>query len=123
MSLKLEEKKITIDGAVYPLRCNMSVLERLQDGPGQGAIGTMMEMPTYQAIFEILKAMLDDACEDNPELTEVPMKKLKKLYSPADLGEMGIFRMFVRSLTVVSDSGTVSESDTDKNKAPDNSGN
>lgn len=122
MSLKLEEKKITIDGAVYPLRCNMSVLDRLQDGPGNGSIGNMMEIPSYQAIFHIMKAMIDDACEDDPELPEVSMKRLKKLYSPADLGEMGIFRMFVRSLTVVQTYEASGEG-AKKNTAPENSGN
>lgn len=114
MSLKLQEKTIEIDGVRYPIRCNMSVLERLQDGPGGGEIGTLMDRPTYQVIFEILKAMLDDACEDHPELQPVPMRRLKKLYSPGQLGSLGIFRMFTDALTVVSSDG-VSESDTGEN--------
>lgn len=111
MSLKLQEKTIEIDGVRYPIRCNMSVLERLQDGPGGGEIGTLMDRPTYQVIFEILKAMLDDACEDNPDLPPVTMHRLKKLYSPGQLGSIGIFRMFTDALTVVSETG-VSDPDT-----------
>lgn len=116
MSLQLEEKRIEIDGTVYPIRCNMSVLERLQDGPGHGEIGTLLDRPTYQVIFEILKAMLDDACEDNPELPEVQLKRLKKLYSPAQLGTFGIFRMFTEALTVVSED----DSETDAGAAGGN---
>lgn len=121
MSLKLTEKLIEIDGHVYPLRCNMAVLERLQDGPGAGEIGNLLERPTYQVVFDILAAMIADACEDNPELPEISMKRLKKQYSPAQLGEFGIFHMFVESLAV--------PTSTDSSKtetgiiAADNSGN
>lgn len=123
MSLRLQDKIIEIDGHVYPLRCNMAVLERLQDGPGAGNIGSLMSRPAYQVIFEILEAMLADACEDNPNLPIVPMKRLKKLYSPGQLGELGIFLMFVEamSVTVVKNDANVSTADTDKN--PGDSGN
>lgn len=109
--LQLREKTIEIDGVIYPLRCNMAVLERLQDGPGKGEIGSLLEQPTYRVIFEILKAMLDDACEDNPDLPEVTMKRLKKLYSPAQLGELGVFRLFSEALAVPTESESDSAAD------------
>ena len=131
MSLRLKQTSVEIDGVKYPLRCNMAVLERLQDGPGKGEIGGMMQIPTYQAVFEILKAMLDDACEDDESLPVITMRKLKKTFSPADLGELGIFRMFVDSLTVVqqpsgtpnAETGPMSGSDTAENNEPGTPGN
>ena len=100
MSLQLKHKTVEIDGVSYPICFNMSVLERLQDGPGKGSIGHLMELPAYSVVFDMLKAMLDDACEDNPDLPEVSLKRLKKLYSPKELGEMGVLRMFTAALDV-----------------------
>ena len=108
--LQLREKTIEIDGNLYPLRCNMAVLERLQEGPGKGEIGNLLKQPTYKVIFEILKAMLDEACEDDPDLPVVTMRKLKKLYSPAQLGALGVFRLFSEALDVPPEAE--SESDT-----------
>ena len=101
MSLQIKESCIEIDGHSYPLRCNMSVLEKIQDDYCDGEIGNMYKMQSYQAIFVILKAMIDDACEDDPDLPPVEMKRLKKLFSPRDLGEKGIFKMFVLSMDVL----------------------
>ena len=121
MSFRLPLNTVEIDGTKYTLRCNMSVLDRLQDGQ-DGDIGKLYYMPSYQAVFLILKAMLDDYCEDE-SLEEVPMKRLKKLYSPHDVAEWGVFRMFVDSMNVLGDgmlstAGTGTESGT-----PENSGN
>jgi len=121
MSIRMPETTVEIDGVKYTLRCNMAVLERLQDGQN-GDIGAMFQTPIYQAVFLILKAMLDDYCEDHG-LEEVSMKRLKKLYSPADVASWGVFRMFAQSMMTesapaVSDSNTKTESGT-----PENSGN
>lgn len=128
MSLRLKETSATINGHVYPLRCNMSVLERLQDEFGDGEIGNLYKMQSYKVIFAIMKTMLDDACEDNPDLPVIEMKQLKKMYSPSDLGEMGIFKMFVLSMDVLPEEtrqlAEVSGSDTDnKPGTPEPSGN
>ena len=122
MSIKIRSKVVNIDGVNYTLRCNMAVLDRLQDGQ-DGDIGVLMEKPSYQAIFLILKSMLDDYCED-AGLDEVPMRRLKKLYSPADVAGWGVFRMFVDSMTVFPAGNTVSDPDTGtKSGPPENSGN
>ncbi len=119
MSIQLAKKKVEIDGVEYTLCCNMSVLERLQDGQ-DGDIGHLYQIPIYQAVFLILKAMLDDYCEDEG-LIEVPMKRLKKLFSPAQIAEWGVFRMFADSMMVTTASSEkVSDPDTE---LPENSGN
>ena len=122
MSIKIPSKVVNIDGVNYTLRCNMAVLDRLQDGQ-DGDISALMDKPTYQAVFIILKAMLDDYCED-AGLEEIPMRRLKKLYSPADVAGWGVFRMFVDSMTVFPAGNTVSDPDTGtKSGPPENSGN
>lgn len=121
MSIRIPERSVEIDGVSYTLRCNMSVLERLQDGQ-DGDIGALIQMPTYKAVFLILKAMLDDCCEDRG-LPEVQMSRLKKLYSPADVADWGVFRMFVESMAVQI-MPPASEPDTGIDAAaPENSGN
>lgn len=121
MSIRIPERTVEIDGVKYTLRCNMAVLERLQDGQ-DGDIGALYQKPTYQVVFLILKAMLDDYCEDH-DLPEVQMKHLKKLYSPHDIAEWGVFRMFVDSM-VVGSATVVSETDTGTDSGtPENSGN
>ena len=122
MSIRIPSTVVSIDGVNYTLRCNMAVLERLQDGQ-DGDIGALMQKPTYQVVFLILKAMLDDYCEDSG-LEEVPMRRLKKLYSPADVAGWGVFRMFVESMNVIHADTPVSDPDTGtKSGPPENSGN
>ena len=122
MSIRIPSKAVEIDGVKYTLRCNMAVLDRLQDGQ-DGDIGALMQIPTFQAVFLILKAMLDDYCED-AGLEEIPMRRLKKLYSPADVADMGVFRMFVESMAVSLPGQGVSGTDTEAESGPpENSGN
>lgn len=122
MSIRIPSKTVNIDGTNYTLRCNMAVLDRLQDGQ-DGSITALMEKPAYQVVFLILKAMLDDYCEDFG-LEEVPMRRLKKLYSPADVAGWGVFRMFVDSMSVNLAGNKVSDPDTaPASGPPENSGN
>ena len=122
MSIRIPSTVVSIDGVNYTLRCNMSVLKRLQDRQ-DGDIGALMQKPTYQVVFLILKAMLDDYCED-AGLEEVPMRRLKKLYSPADVAGWGVFRMFVESMNVIHADTPVSDPDTGTtSEPPANSGN
>ena len=122
MSIRIPSKVVSIDGKEYTLRCNMAVLERLQDGQ-DGEIGALMQKATYQSVFLILKAMLDEYCED-AGLEEVPMKRLKKLYTPAEVAGWGVFRMFVESMAVIPGGENVSGPDTKAESGqPENSGN
>ena len=122
MSIRIPSKTVSIDGKEYTLRCNMAVLERLQDGQ-DGDVGALLQKPTYQVVFLILKAMLDEYCED-AGLEEVPMKRLKKLYSPADVAEWGVFWMFAESMAVKISGKEVSGTDIKAESGPpENSGN
>ena len=98
LSLQLETLPIEIDGSVYPLCCNMNVLDKLQNGPGEGEIGKLMQLPGFQAVFLIFEAMIEDACETDPDLPVPDPAKLRRMFSPAQLAKAGIFRMFVRAM-------------------------
>lgn len=98
VSLQLETIELEIDGHIYPLHCNMAVLEKLQNGPGDGEIGKLLDLPSYQVVFEITAAMIEDACEEDPELPVIPVTRLKKLCSPAALAKAGIFRLFTSAI-------------------------
>ena len=121
VSLQLETLPFEIDGSVYPLACNMNVLEKLQNGPGEGEIGKLLELPSYQAVFEIFLAMVEDACEADPELPVPDPKRLKRTFSPAQLAKAGIFRMFFRAINPDAPE-EVSGADTSE-KTPEDSGN
>ena len=105
VSLQLETIELEIDGHIYPLRCNMAVLEKLQNGPGEGEIGKLLDMPSYQVVFEIAAAMIEEACEEDPELPEIPIARLKRICSPSALAKTGIFRMFTAAILPASPAG------------------
>lgn len=121
VSLQLETLPFEINGTIYPLVCNMNVLEKLQNGPGGGEIGKLLELPSYQAVFEIFLAMVEDTCETDPDLPVPDPKQLKRTFSPAQLAKAGIFRMFFRAINPDAPE-TVSDPDTSEGK-PEDSGN
>ena len=124
LSLQLETLPIEIDGSVYPLCINMNVLEKLQNGPGEGEIGKLFDMPSYLVVFQIFEAMIEDACEADPDLPVPDPKRLRRLFSPAQLAKAGIFRMFSRAMNpdMPEEPASGSGEDTEPS-APDPSGN
>lgn len=124
LSLQLETLPFEIDGSVYPLHMNMNVLEKLQNGPGEGEIGKLFEIPSYLVVFQMFEAMIEDACEADPTLPVPDPKRLRRLYSPAQLAKAGIFQMFVRAINpdIPDKPAEVSGPDTD-DEAPDQTGN
>ena len=124
LSLQLETLPIEIDGSVYPLRMNMNVLEKLQNGPGEGEIGKLFEIPSYLVVFQMFEAMIEDACESDPTLPVPDPKRLRRMFSPAQLANAGIFQMFVRAINpdLPDKPAEVSDPDTE-DAAPDQTGN
>ena len=124
LSLQLETLPIEIDGSVYPLRMNMNVLEKLQNGPGEGEIGKLFEIPSYLVVFQMFEAMIEAACESDPTLPVPDPKRLRRMFSPAQLAKAGIFQMFVRAINpdLPDKPAEVSDPDTE-DAAPDQTGN
>ena len=95
-SLRLEELPFELSGKTYLLRCNMAVLETVQEAHG-GNFDEVMDMPVKESALEFLAAMLNDyaAEQDWPEVWEPAA--LKRKVSLAMLTD--IFGMVTRSLT------------------------
>ena len=120
LSLQLETLELEIDGNVYPLRCNMAVLGKLQNGPGEGEIGKLLDLPSYQVVFEIAAAMIEEACEEDPALPVIPAARLKKLCSPAALARAGILRLFTEAISPqMPETGKNSVSGADMEESPE----
>ena len=94
-SLRLEEKPFEVDGKVYLLRCNMAVLDALQEAHG-GDCEKVAQLPARDGVAEILAAMLNDYAEDmNWEERWTP-RQIKKRFSYAQLVDADIFGIFWR---------------------------
>lgn len=100
MSIRLEEKPFELDGKVYMIRCNMAVLDALQDAHG-GDFGEVMNLPARQGIVEVLAAMLNDYAEDMGWPERWTANKLKKRFSYAYLIEADIMGLFTRAVIPV----------------------
>lgn len=62
-SIRLETKRIEFEGKTWELRCNMAVLDALEQAH-DGNFTEVMNLPPIKAIPEILAAMLNDYAED-----------------------------------------------------------
>lgn len=94
-SLRLEEIPFEIDGKTYLLRCNMAVLDALQEAHG-GDFGAVVNLPARDGIAEILAAMLNDYAEDMGWEERWTPRQIKKRYSYAQLIDADIFGLFWR---------------------------
>lgn len=115
--LKLEEKRFELDGQTYTLRCNMAVLERVEDAHGD--MEAVMNIPVRQAEVEYLAAMLNDDAEERGIHVIWTPDALKRKLSYAMLKELDIMGMVYRAISPADATGPMAEADT----APDNSGN
>lgn len=97
MTLQLEELPFELDGKTYLLRCNMAVLETIQEAHG-GDFGAVLNAPVDESALEFLAAMLNDYAWEQgwPELW-IP-QQLKRRVSLAMLTE--IFKLVSRSIMV-----------------------
>lgn len=95
MTLQLEELPYELDGKTYLLRCNMAVLETIQEAHG-GDFGAVLNAPVNESALEFLAAMLNDYAWEQgwPELW-MP-EQLKRRVSLAMLTE--IFKLVSRSI-------------------------
>lgn len=96
MTLKLEELPIELDGRTYLCRCNMAVIETVQEAHG-GDFGEVMNMSVRDSALEFLAAMLNDYAEDQGWPDIWTAAKLKRRVTLAMLTE--IFGLVSRSLT------------------------
>lgn len=96
-SFRLEEKRVEIDGKTYTLRCNMAVIDALQQAHN-GNFGEVLELPMLKGMVEILAAMLNDSAEDEGWEADWTPRKVEKRFSYAELQNLDIMGMFTRAV-------------------------
>lgn len=96
-SLKLETKKIDFDGHIWELRCNMSVLDALEQAH-DGNFTAVMTLPPTKATPEVLAAMLNDYAEDMGWEVRYTSKQIAKMVSFADMKELDVIGMLYRAV-------------------------
>lgn len=97
MTLQLEELPFELDGKTYLLRCNMAVLEAVQEAH-EGNFAEVLEAPVNESALEFLAAMLNDYAWEQgwPELWTP--QQIKRRVSLAMLTQ--IFKLVTRSIMV-----------------------
>lgn len=111
-TLRLEEKPFELDGKVYALRCNMCVLDVLQDAHGDD-FAVIFDLPARQACAEILAAMLNDYAEDMGWAERWTARQIKKRFSYAYLQELDILGMFTRAVIPLASTEETAETGTE----------
>ncbi len=96
-SLRLEEKPVEFEGRTYILRCNMAVLDALQEAHG-GDFAEVMQLSPQQAAPEILAAMLNDYAEDMGWEERWTRRQVAKRVSYAQMLELDVLGLFTRGL-------------------------
>lgn len=97
MSIRLEARPFEYNGKKYLLRCNMAVLDALQE-QHNGDFGELMNLQTFKAIPEILAAMMNDYADEKGWPERVTAKELSRNLTYADLVPLDITGIFTRAI-------------------------
>ena len=62
MRLRIEEQRLEVEGRTYVIRCNMAVLDALEETYGD--FQAVMALPLREGQAAVLAAMLNDYAED-----------------------------------------------------------
>ena len=126
MSLKLEEVPFEFEGKTYMLRCNMAVLEEIQEAHG-GDLGAALDpKKAVKSAVEFLTAMINDYAEDQGWKERYTRKQVARRLSFGDLASRvtkEIMGLVVRSMAVPGKSAETPETETPDETPPENSGN
>ena len=96
MSLKLEQIPYEFEGKTYMLRCNMAVLEDIQEAHGGDLGEALNPEKAINSAVEFLTAMLNDYAEDMEWPERWTPRQLKKRFSYAQLVDADILGLFWR---------------------------
>lgn len=95
--IRLEEKPFELEGKRYILRCNMAVLEAIEEKHGD--FEAVTQLPVRTASLDLLAAMLDDYAEEQDWDERWTSAQLKRRISYAMLMELDLVGMLFRSLS------------------------
>ena len=126
MSLKLEEVPFEFEGKTYMLRCNMAVLEEIQDAHG-GDLGKALDPDrAIKSAVEFLTAMLNDYADEQGWPERFTRKQVARKLSFGELANgltAQIMGMVVRSMAVPGKAAQTQKPETPDDIPPENSGN
>ena len=95
--IRLEEKPFELEGKRYLLRCNMAVLETVEEEHSD--MEELMKLSIRNSSLELLAAMLNDYAEEQGWEERWTPKQLKRKISYAMLMELDLVGMLFRALS------------------------
>lgn len=97
MSLRLEERPFEFEGKNYILRCNMAVLEAVQDH--YGGFTEAMTAPVRESSVQFLTAMLNDYADEQGWEERWTYKQVQRRVTAAMVADADIIGMVARAVT------------------------
>ena len=123
MRLRLEEVPFEFEGKTYQLRCNMAVLEEIQEAHG-GNLGEALDPDrTIKSTVEFLTAMLNDYAEEQGWPERYTNKQVSRKLSFGEIANglaAQIMGLVVRSMSVPGKAAPAAQPD---ENTPETSGN
>lgn len=123
MSLRLEQIPFDFNGKTYMLRCNMAVLEDIQDAHGGDLAEALNPERAINSAVEFLTAMLNDYADEQGWPERYTIKQVKRQLSFGEIAHSltgQIMGMVIRSMTVP---GKAEQAQISEDNAPEDSGN
>lgn len=99
MSIRLEEVPFEFDGKTFLLRCNMAVLEDVQDAHG-GSLDEVLELPPTATVLEFLAAMLNDYADEQGWPERYTPKALRRKLNMAMIRDADVMGLVTRAIFV-----------------------
>ena len=95
--IRLEETPFELEGKRYVLRCNMAVLESVEEQ--YGTLDALMEVSVRESSLSLLAAMLNDYADEQGWEERWTPARLKRKISYAMLRELDLVGMLFRSVS------------------------
>ena len=126
MSLRLEQIPYEFEGKTYMLRCNMAVLEDIQEAHG-GDLGEALNPDkAINSAVEFLTAMLNDYADEMGWPERYTIKQVKRKLSFAEISyglTSQIMGMVIRSMAPAGKAAPEPTPENPEEDPPENSGN
>ena len=126
MSLKLEQVPYEFEGKTYMLRCNMAVLEDIQEAHG-GDLGEALNPDkAINSAVEFLTAMLNDYADEQGWTERYTIKQVKRKLSFGEISHgltKQIMGMVIRSMAPPGMNAPEPTPEDPEENPPENSGN
>lgn len=126
MSLKLEQIPYEFEGKTYMLRCNMAVLEDIQEAHGGDLGEALNSEKAINSAVEFLTAMLNDYADEMGWPERYTIKQVKRKLSFAEISyglTSQIMGMVIRSMAPAGKTAPDPTPVDPEGNPPENSGN